>query len=185
MKIYTKRGDKGETSLIGGDRVPKYHDKVEAYGTIDELNSHIGLISDMCDEKSLKELLLEIQKHLFIAESNVACNSDDTLRKMPQLMPEDVSLLEHKIDHMNKTLPALNHFILPSGHPLASHCHIARTVCRRAERNTIKAYLSENRNDNVIIYLNRLSDFLFVLARHFAQQLGQGDIIWDDKKERS
>lgn len=181
MKIYTKRGDKGETSLIGGARVPKYDDKVEAYGTIDELNSHIGLIYDLCEENSLSTLLLEIQERLFVAESRVACNSEEILNKLPQLYDEDIEALETAIDEMNSKLPELKNFILPSGHFIASHTHIARTVCRRAERITIKALKDTNSETRVLKYLNRLSDYLFVLARYFAYELGNGDVIWKAK----
>lgn len=183
MKIYTKTGDKGETSLIGGSRVPKYHDKVDAYGTIDELNAHIGLIRDFCEDKEQKDLLLIIQERLFAAASNVASDTAEALAKMPELFYGDIELLEKGIDKMHEDLPALTNFILPGGHPLASHTHIARTICRRAERLTLKVQTEETPNPMVIKYLNRLSDFLFVLARKFAQDLGGGDIIWDIKQK--
>lgn len=182
MKIYTKGGDKGETSLIGGQRVPKYDDKVEAYGTIDELNSHIGLIYDLCEERKLNAQLLKIQERLFVAESRVACSSKELLSKLPQLSEEDIITLEEAIDELNTKLPELKNFILPSGHFIASSTHIARTVCRRAERITIKALHDNNGEMLVLKYLNRLSDYLFVLARYFTHNLGQGDVIWDSKE---
>ncbi len=180
-KIYTKTGDKGETSLIGGSRVPKYHDRVEAYGTIDELNSHLGLIRDLCEEQEQIDLLLIIQERLFTAASNVASDSGNALKKMPQLQESDIQLLEGKIDQMNETLPELTQFILPGGHVLASHTHIARTVCRRAERLTLKVQTQEIPNLIVLKYLNRLSDFLFVLARKYAHDFGIGDVVWNTK----
>jgi len=178
-KIYTKTGDKGETSLIGGTRVPKYHERVDAYGTIDELNSHLGLIRDMCQDQEQIDLLLNIQRKLFTAASNVASDSIEALNKMPRISEDDVLILEEKIDKMHEHLPALTKFILPGGHPLASHTHIARSVCRRAERLTLKVQTQELPNEMVIKYLNRLSDFLFVLARKFANDLGNGDIAWE------
>ena len=178
-KIYTKTGDKGETSLIGGSRVPKYHDKVDAYGTIDELNSHLGMIRDLSKDPKLIELLLMIQRRLFTAASCVASDSVKTLEKKPQLHEEDFLLLEEEIDRMNEHLPSLTQFILPGGHILASHAHIARTICRRAERLTIKVQTPELPNEMAIKYLNRLSDFLFVLARKFAHEFGKGDVVWE------
>lgn len=183
MKIYTKRGDKGETSLIGGERVLKYNDRVEAYGTIDELNSYIGLIFDLCEDKSTKNQLQAIQEHLFVAESRVAASTKDALDKLPKLKESNITDLENEIDLMQEDLPELKNFILPSGHFLASHTHIARTICRRAERITIKALEESNSESLVLTYLNRLSDYLFTLARHFALTLGKGDILWQNKKE--
>lgn len=185
MKIYTKGGDKGETSLIGGSRVPKYHDKVEAYGTIDELNSYLGLIRDLSEDPKIIDLFLIIQERLFTAESRVAIDSTEVLEKMPLLHETDILLLEEKIDEMNATLPELTQFILPGGHVLASHAHIARTICRRAERLTIKAFPDAHPDELVIKYLNRLSDYLFVLARKFAHELGNGDVVWKGKKSSS
>lgn len=183
MKIYTKRGDKGETSLIGGARVPKYDDRVEAYGTIDELNSHVGLIYDLCNEENVNTLLLEVQNCLFVAESRVACSKKEALHDLDNIKESNIIKLEEAIDAMNKTLPELKNFILPSGHFIASHTHIARTVCRRAERITIKALKDSNNETEVLKYLNRLSDYLFVLARYFAHHLGQGDVLWQSKKQ--
>lgn len=178
-KIYTKQGDKGQTSLIGGTRVPKYDDRVEAYGTIDELKSYIGIIRDLSDDAAVKELLLEVQERLFTAESRVAVDSPKALSKMPNLLEGDIQLLEDKIDEMNEALPALTSFILPSGQILASHAHVARTICRRAERITLKAFPDGNVDPLVLKYLNRMSDFLFVLARKFANELGDGDVKWE------
>ncbi len=177
-KIYTKSGDQGETSLIGGSRVPKYNEKVEAYGTIDELKSYLGLIRDLSDDEEVMTWIFNIQERLFVAESRVAADSEEALAKMPELIENDVLFLENLIDKMNEHLPELTHFILPGGHVLSSHAHVARTICRRAERETLKAYPENNAEDLVIKYLNRLSDFLFVLARKFANELGNGDVIW-------
>jgi cob(I)alamin adenosyltransferase len=178
MKIYTKRGDKGETSLIGGSRVPKYNRKVEAYGTIDEVKSYLGLLRDLSNDEEVKTWILKIQEHLFIAESRVASDSNAALFTMPSLVEENIFFLEQLIDKANQELPLLKNFILPGGSVLASHAHIARTICRRAERLTIKSYQNEEPDELVIKYLNRLSDFLFILARKFAHELGKGDVIW-------
>ncbi|MFH0999383.1 MAG: cob(I)yrinic acid a,c-diamide adenosyltransferase [Bacteroidota bacterium] len=183
-KIYTKGGDKGETALIGGSRVPKYHQRIEAYGTIDELKSYLGLIRDLSDNTNIRSLLFEIQDRLFTAESLIAADSEESAKNLPQLYESDIELLEKSIDQMNENLPELNNFIMPGGHPLASHAHIARTICRRAERQTIKAAAENYHFDPLCIkYLNRLSDFLFVLARKFAFDLGGKEIIWKPKKK--
>lgn len=185
MKIYTKTGDKGETSLVGGKRVPKYDDRVEAYGTIDELNSHLGLIRDLTEDNNQKEILFAIQNQLFVAASIVASDSEETMRKMPQIRNEDILVLEQMMDKMNEHLPQLKSFILPGGHVLASQSHIARTVCRRAERLSLKIVKTDIAPLNMVTtYLNRLSDFLFVLARHFANINGSGDILWEAKKSK-
>lgn len=177
-KIYTKTGDKGETSLIGGKRVPKYHERIEAYGTIDELNSYIGLIKDLTENKSVKLLLLHIQDRLFTLESLLAEDTETSTQMLPQLYEKDIELLEKEIDKMNEQLPVLTSFILPGGHPLVSHCHIARCICRRGERLVIK--LSENYkiSELCIKYLNRLSDFLFVLARKLGNDMGAIEEKW-------
>lgn len=177
-KIYTKGGDKGQTALIGGTRVPKYHQRIEAYGTIDELKSYIGLIRDLTEENEIRDLLLEIQDRLFTTESLIAADSTESAEKLPKLFEKDVELLEKSIDKMNETLPELSNFILPGGQLLASHTHIARTICRRAERLTIKASEEFAIDPLCVKYLNRLSDFLFVLARKFVFDLGGEEIIW-------
>ncbi len=180
-KIYTKTGDKGQTSLIGGTRVPKYHERIEAYGTLDELNSYIGLIRDQDAAAEKRELLIEIQDRLFTAESLLATDPEKEHRTLPKLFDEDITLLEKEIDKMNEVLPELTSFILPGGHPIVSHCHVARCICRRAERLTIKVVEnnpSTLHGDMVIRYLNRLSDFLFVLARWFSHQLNATETIW-------
>jgi cob(I)alamin adenosyltransferase len=177
-KIYTKTGDKGETSLIGGKRVPKYHERIEAYGTVDELNSYIGLIRDLEIGSHYKKLLIEIQDRLFTAESLLAEDTETSQRPLPQIFEKDILLLEKEIDVMNEELPELHSFILPGGHPIVSHCHIARCICRRAERITLKVSETYIISPLVIKYLNRLSDFLFVLARKIGKDLGASEEIW-------
>lgn len=180
-KIYTRTGDKGQTSLIGGTRVPKYHERIEAYGTLDELNSYLGLIRDQGVDASIHELLLEIQDRIFTAESLLAADPGKDLRALPKLFDKDILLLENEIDSMNESLPQLSSFILPGGHPIVSHCHIARCICRRAERLTIKVVENEPstlQGEMVIRYLNRLSDFLFVLARWFSHTLKAVETPW-------
>ncbi len=177
-KIYTKTGDKGRTALIGGTRVPKYDIRIEAYGTVDELNSYLGLIRDQNIDNRSKELLLEIQKRLFTLESSLAQDEKSVTLALPSLLVKDVEMLEKEIDKMNEHLPELTAFILPGGHPTVSYCHVARTVCRRAERLTIlrnKEFPTDTLN---IQYLNRLSDYLFVLARKFSHDLGIPEPLW-------
>lgn len=165
MKIYTKTGDKGFTSLIGGTRVPKHHLRIESYGTIDELNSYIGLIRDQDIEKQEKELLKEIQDRLFTIGSSLAADPEKSRMVIPDLHLSDVELLEQEIDRMNTALPELRHFILPGGNNAISFCHIARCVCRRAERLCVGLAEESEVEEKVIVYLNRLSDYLFTLAR--------------------
>jgi len=180
MKIYTRTGDSGKTALIGGTRVPKYHDRIEAYGTVDELNAFVGLIRDHqeIDAQSYK-VLIEIQDRLFTLESHLAEDKEAIVAKpMPPLRDTDVVLLENEIDRMNERLPPLANFILPGGNILVSYCHVARTICRRAERISVK--LSEHYPlENIDLrYLNRLSDYFFVLARYLGQQGGAKEITW-------
>jgi cob(I)alamin adenosyltransferase len=178
-KIYTKTGDKGETSLIGGSRVPKFHNRIEAYGTLDELNSFIGHLRDQIEDVVLKADLLEIQDRIFTAEALLATDPEKEInQKLPQLCEADVIFLEDKIDLMNKELPEIGSFLLPGGHPLVSLCHICRTVCRRAERLTIKLAAETVVEEIIVRYLNRLSDYFFVLARKIASDLGVEDVKW-------
>jgi cob(I)alamin adenosyltransferase len=178
MKIYTKTGDKGETSLIGGTRVPKHHIRIESYGTVDELNSWIGLINDQDIDQESKTILSEIQDRLFTIGSSLASDPEKSKMKIPDLHLSDIELLENQIDKMNEVLPEMRHFILPGGHTTISYCHLARCVCRRAERNVIHLHESEYVNEMVIVYLNRLSDYLFVLARFIAHQMNVTEIAW-------
>jgi cob(I)alamin adenosyltransferase len=178
-KIYTRTGDKGQTSLIGGTRVLKFHPRIEVYGTIDELNSYIGLIRDQDIDAHFREVLLEIQDRLFTAESIIALDpGTKTPVKLPELHDTDITFLEQEIDRMNEVLPELSSFILPGGHPVVSYCHIARCVCRRAERHTIRLARSQAVEEKVIQYLNRLSDFLFVLARRLGKDFNATETHW-------
>jgi cob(I)alamin adenosyltransferase len=178
MKIYTKTGDKGETSLIGGTRVAKHHIRIETYGTVDELNSYIGLVSDSFNDKHSKEILKEIQDRLFTIGASLASDPDKSKMKIPDLKEEDIVLLETEIDKMHEVLPELKHFILPGGNVTASYCHIARCVCRRAERHSV--HLSEHEwvEEKVITYLNRLSDYLFVLSRFICFTANAEEVKW-------
>jgi len=165
MKIYTKTGDKGYTSLIGGTRVPKHHLRIESYGTVDELNSYIGLIRDQELTEYDKEILKQIQDRLFTIGSSLAADPEKSKMIIPDLHAEDVELLEKEMDRMNERLPELRHFILPGGSNAISYCHIARCVCRRAERLSVHLAEESKVDEQVNIYLNRLSDYLFTLAR--------------------
>jgi cob(I)alamin adenosyltransferase len=165
MKIYTKTGDKGFTSLIGGTRVAKHHIRIESYGTVDELNSYIGLISDQAITAHDKEILKQVQDRLFTIGSSLASDPEKSKMIIPDLHVADIELLEKEMDLMNEQLPELKHFILPGGSNAVSFCHIARCVCRRAERLTVHLAEESTVDEKVTIYLNRLSDYLFTLAR--------------------
>lgn len=181
MKIYTRTGDKGQTSLIGGTRVPKYDDRIEAYGTIDELNSFVGLIRDHenCDTKSLHTLLI-IQDRLFVIESHLATDNQTVIAKrIPDLFEKDVVLLENEMDKMTSQLEPLTNFILPGGHTLVSLCHLARTVCRRAERICLKVSEKYPVASLDLRYLNRLSDYFFILARYFTMLTNSKETKWN------
>jgi cob(I)alamin adenosyltransferase len=178
FKIYTKGGDKGETSLLGGTRVAKCHERVEAYGNLDELNSFIGLIRDQDIDSHYKEVLIRIQENLFIAESLIARDPEKQTRELPSFTEDEITLLEREVDAMNYELPPLNNFILPGGHTTVSYCHIARTVCRRAERSLIRLNQNSPVDEIIIRLLNRLSDYLFVLARKTGKDLGAIESVW-------
>ena len=178
MKIYTKTGDKGYTSLIGGTRVPKHHLRIESYGTVDELNSYIGLIRDQAIADEDKETLKEIQDRLFTIGSTLASDPKKSKMKIPDLHEEDIVFLESEMDKMNLFLPELRHFILPGGNTIASYCHIARCVCRRAERVTVHLAEEEFVEEKVIIYLNRLSDYLFTLSRKITYDYKSEENKW-------
>ena len=181
-KIYTKTGDKGETSLLGGRRVPKHHLKIEAYGTIDELNAFVGLLRDHPLDQHYKDILLEIQDRLFTAESLIARDQGGEHIELPEISQDDISLLEKEIDCMNDALPALTTFILPTGHPAVSTAHVARCVCRRAERIIIRLAEDHPVDDLIVQYFNRLSDYLFVLARKIAHDMNIPDYPWKPRK---
>ena len=170
MKIYTKTGDKGFTSLIGGTRVAKHHIRIESYGTVDELNSYIGLIRDQDITDHDKDILKQIQDRLFTIGSSLAADPERSKMVIPDLYMADVELLEQEMDAMNEKLPELRHFILPGGNNTISFCHIARCICRRAERITVHLAEESPVDEKVNIYLNRLSDYLFTLARKIANE---------------
>ncbi len=181
MKIYTKTGDRGKTSLIGGKRVPKYHPRIEAYGTIDELISYIGLIRDQqIDEKSITTLI-EIQDRLMTCASILAADCDDCNIKIPKIYTTDIEFLESEMDRMDEELPPLTSFILPGGHTVVSCCHIARTVCRRAERIVTQVSDDMFVPEEVTKYINRLSDYLFMLSRKLGKDFKIFEITWQPR----
>ena len=181
QKIYTKSGDKGQTSLIGGTRLPKHHVRIEAYGTVDELNSHIGLLRDVIEEKNTFDLLISIQDRLFTIGSQLAADPEKNKMQLPSLFEEDVTTLEKAIDEMNSQVPEMKSFVLPGGHVYVSYCHIARCVCRRAERAVMRLSEHEIVNELHIKYLNRLSDYLFMLSRWLTMKLNAKEIPWKPK----
>ena len=189
MKVYTKTGDTGTTSLFGGTRVPKHHIRIESYGTVDELNSHIGLIRDQDMSDLYKNVLIEIQDRLFTVGAILATPPEkETLKNgQPRLqnlgiIESDIELLENEIDTMEESLPPMTHFVLPGGHTTVSYCHIARCVCRRAERLAVHLNDIEPTDELVIKYLNRLSDYLFVLARKLSYDLNADEVQWIPRK---
>lgn len=171
-KIYTKTGDKGETSLLGGKRVPKYHPRVEAYGNVDELNSHIGFLRSLEVGKEIEEILLDIQHHLYYTGSLVACESCKEQEKLTKIEEKDITYLEKLIDKFTTELSELKDFIIPGGSTAVASAHICRTVCRRAERLVIELSVKTYIDELIIKYLNRLSDFLFVLSRKLTKDSG-------------
>jgi len=184
-KIYTRTGDDGSTALIGGTRIPKSHLRIETYGTIDELNAYIGLVADVQPEDdAIRKLLREIQDRLFTIGSALACDPEKEIRmSIPDLREDDVTLLEQSIDLMNEVLTPMKSFLLPGGHVHVSYCHIARCVCRRAERLCVS--MQEQHlpvNKLTIHYLNRLSDYLFILARYTSLRMGVEEIPWKPRK---
>ena len=189
MKIYTKTGDQGTTALFGGTRVPKHHIRIESYGTVDELNAFLGLLRDQDMGAHYKDLLLEIQERLFTLGAMLATDPQKATLKsgkerldIPKIVEDDITLLESEIDAMNELLRPMTHFILPGGHPTVSYCHVARTICRRAERMTTYLDESEPVDPHILAYLNRLSDYLFVLARKLSHDLHVEEIKWIPKK---
>ena len=178
MKIYTKTGDKGSTSLIGGTRVAKSDLRIEAYGTVDELNSYIGLVRDQEVNKKRMDILKEIQDRLFTIGALLATDPEKSKMKTPDLHEEDIALLEQEIDSMTAEVPPLRAFVLPGGHQSVSFCHVARCVCRRAERLAIRLQQVSAVEELVIKYLNRLSDYLFALCRKMTQELGAEEVVW-------
>lgn len=191
MKIYTKTGDKGSTSLFGGTRVPKHHIRIESYGTVDELNSHIGLVRDQEIDSHYKEILIIIQNKLFTVGSILATDPKKAILKsgkdrlnIPKISTEDIEFLEKEMDSMNESLPPMTNFVLPGGHQTVSFCHIARSVCRRAERLAVALNDLEPFQPETLTYLNRLSDYLFVLARKLSYDLQADEVKWIPKKSK-
>ncbi len=180
IKIYTKTGDKGSTSLIGGTKVPKSHLRIEAYGTVDELNSSIGLCRDLIEEEECRTILLEVQDRLFTIGSSLACDPIKAPKmRIPDLKDSDVVLLENEIDRLNEVLPPMKSFILPGGHPIVSQIHVTRCICRRAERCCVRLELESLEVEPIILqYLNRLSDYLFILSRYIGKKLDSPELPW-------
>lgn len=190
MKIYTKTGDKGSTALFGGTRVPKHHIRIESYGTVDELNSHIGLIRDQDIKSDYKTILIHIQDRLFTVGAIMATDPEKAVLKngkerlnIPKISEEDIIRLEQEMDTMDAALPPMTHFVLPGGHQTVSFCHIARCVCRRAERLATALNDIDPVDANCLVYLNRLSDYLFVLARKLSYDLQADEIKWIPEKQ--
>jgi cob(I)alamin adenosyltransferase len=177
-KIYTKTGDKGTTSLIGGTRLSKDHIKIEAYGSVDELNAWIGVLADAHENKERNAFLKEIQDRLFTIGAELASEPEQNKKKLPELFESDIVVLEKEMDSYNEVIPTLRAFVLPGGHPLVSFAHVARTVCRRSERQVITLSHNEDVNPLIIKYLNRLSDYLFVLSRKITQEQNAPEIAW-------
>jgi len=189
MKVYTKTGDTGTTALFGGTRVPKHHIRIESYGTVDELNSHIGLIRDQEINILYKNVLIEVQDRLFTVGAILATPPEKETLKNGQkrlqnlgILETDIEFLENEIDSMEDSLPQMTHFVLPGGHTTVSYCHIARCVCRRAERLAVHLNDIEPTDELVIKYLNRLSDYLFVLARKLSFDLKANEVQWIPRK---
>lgn len=179
MKIYTKTGDKGQTSLIGGTRVPKDDIRIEAYGTVDELNSWLGVIRDsLKGDKEKQEFIIGIQDKLFTIGSHLASDPEKSKMKLPQITDEHVAVLESKMDEIDKEVPPMKNFVLPGGHIIVSYCHVARCVCRRAERCVITLSQTAPVEEIIIRYLNRLSDYLFMLSRKMSVELLAKEIPW-------
>lgn len=178
MKIYTRTGDKGQTSLLGGTRVPKHHLRIEAYGTLDELNSHIGLLRDQGLSEQMVNELLEVQDRLFTLGSHLASDPEKSKVRIPDIGADDIAYLENAIDSMNESLPEMRHFVLPGGHSAVSICHIARCVCRRAERLVVHLAEISPVEEIVVQYMNRLSDYLFVLSRKISAEFNAIETPW-------
>ena len=178
MKIYTRKGDEGQTSLIGGTRVSKAHMRIDAYGTVDELDSYIGWLRDLSGQAVSAGVLIEIQDRLFTIGSLLASDPVSSKMKLPELKESDVIFLEEEMDRLDKDLPEMKSFILPGGHQASSCAHVARCVCRRAERSVVLLSENDTVDPLVIKYLNRLSDYLFVLSRHLSAFFKAEETPW-------
>lgn len=181
MKIYTKTGDEGKTSLLGGSRVAKYHLRIESYGTVDELNTAVGMLRSMELSPGIAEVLIEIQNKLFTIGSQLASEPGEPKFEIPKLLGEDTVYLETRIDKMEEDLPVMRNFVLPGGHPSVAQAHVARCICRRAERIVLHLKDESDVPVEIPIYLNRLSDFFFVLSRKLSKDLGAEEIPWKSK----
>lgn len=177
FKIYTKTGDKGETGIFGGKRLPKDHIRIEAYGTVDELNAHLGLVRDHTPDEAIRNTLKAIQDRLFAIGANLASDPEKDLPD-PDILDADIQLLEQEMDRMDESLPELRNFILPGGHPIVSYTHLARCVCRRAERRVVTLSQAEPVAEIIIRYLNRLSDYCFILGRFLAKANHAEEVVW-------
>jgi cob(I)alamin adenosyltransferase len=177
MKIYTKTGDAGQTSLFGGRRVAKDDLRVDAYGTVDELNAFVGALCDQALDDDTRQLLHAVQHRLFSLGAHLAADPEK-MPMQPDLTPDDIASLEQAMDRMDAALPPLRNFILPGGHPAVSACHLCRTVCRRAERLVVSLHRTDAVSELALQYLNRLSDYFFVLGRYVAHTLGVAEVIW-------
>lgn len=181
MKVYTKKGDAGETALLGGRRVSKSHMRIEAYGTLDELNAFVGLLRDHVSIEKTIEQLLEIQDRIFTIGSHMAMDKEDSKMKLPDIRKTDITDLEQWIDEMEAELEPMRSFVLPGGHVTLSYCHVARTVCRRVERATVSLAHEEHINPAILSYINRLSDYFFMLGRFLAKSLEIKETPWQPK----
>lgn len=177
MKIYTKTGDKGMTRLVSGTQIHKSDLRLDAYGTIDELNAHIGLLHDLMSDYEQKKMLDVIRNLLFVIGSNLA-DDGKSKKQVPVVVTRDIEMLEEEMDLMSEKLEPLKHFVLPGGHSTVSYCHIARTVCRRAERIVIKLSEEVDVESNILIFINRLSDYLFVLGRKLSKDFDVKEVFW-------
>lgn len=182
MKIYTKKGDQGTTGILGGVRLPKHHLRIESYGTVDELNSFVGALRDQVNEDDLKSQLISIQEELFTMGSHLASDPEKNKMKLPDLREEDVTRLEQEMDKMDEKLPEMRSFVLPGGHPAVSAAHVCRCVCRRAERNCVALSEVEFVDEKILRYLNRLSDYFFMLSRQLTQNYGVMEIPWKPRQ---
>ncbi len=189
MKIYTKTGDKGTTALFGGTRVPKHHTRIETYGTVDELNCHLGFLRAQKMDTHSDKIVVRIQNSLFTLGSMLATDPKKAIMKsgkerldIEKIKISDIELLETEIDKMDEQLPPMTHFVLPAGHPAVSVCHICRSICRRAERLAVALNELDPIDDNILTYLNRLSDYLFVLARKLTLDFGVEEVQWIPEK---
>ena len=181
LKIYTKAGDRGKTSLFGGTKLSKDDIRIEAYGTVDELNAHLGLLKENIKDNHWESMLLGIQNNLFVIGSNLAVDPNHNF-DLPTISESDVEILEEEIDKMQENLRPLKHFVLPGGNLKAAHAHVARTVCRRSERRVVTLSNESTVDDLILKYLNRLSDYLFVLSRAIVAKAQDDEVYWNSQK---